>query len=105
MKSLFHVLCLVVSLTLIPSTSFAAESASEDLALQDKSEMVVGKININTADAGTISDSLKGIGTKKANAIIAYREQLGGYKSLDQLLGVKGIGVKTLDKLRDKITL
>jgi competence protein ComEA len=100
MKSLFHVLCLIVSFALIPTTSFAAEPISKD-----KSEVAIGKININTADAETIADNLKGIGIKKASAIITYREQLGGYKSLDQLLDVKGIGAKTLDKLRDQLVL
>lgn len=71
-----------------------------------KSEQANSKLNINTADAETIASSLKGIGMKKAQAIVAHRKQLGGrFKSLEQLLEVKGIGEKTLAKLKSKITL
>ncbi|UTW46037.1 ComEA family DNA-binding protein [bacterium SCSIO 12696] len=69
-------------------------------------EQAEGKVNINTADAETIANSLKGIGIKKAQAIVDYRKQIGGkYQSLDQLLEVKGIGEKILAKLQAKITI
>ena len=53
-------------------------------------------VNINTADAKTISKSLNGIGMKKAQAIVAYRDQQGGFKSYQDLVKVKGIGEKTI---------
>lgn len=58
-----------------------------------------GGIDINTA---TIDDllSLPGIGPSKANAIVDYRTQIGGFTNVDQLAEVKGIGPKTLDTLR-----
>ncbi|RYZ87302.1 MAG: competence protein ComE [Moraxellaceae bacterium] len=62
-------------------------------------------VNINTADAATLAAALNGIGIKKAEAIIAHREQLGKFTSAEQLLEVKGIGKATLDKNRDKIKL
>ena len=55
-------------------------------------------VNINTADAKTISSSLKGIGLKKAEAIIQYRESNGAYKTLKDVTKVKGIGEKTAAK-------
>lgn len=64
-----------------------------------------GPIDINTADAQTIADNLKGVGLAKAQAIVAYREQNGPYKSLDDLVSVKGIGNKTLARNRDAISL
>ncbi|PKM12719.1 MAG: competence protein ComEA [Gammaproteobacteria bacterium HGW-Gammaproteobacteria-3] len=54
-------------------------------------------VNINTADAQTISESLKGIGLKKAEAIIKYRTEQGAFKSLDDLTHVSGIGPKTVE--------
>ncbi|MGR9116557.1 MAG: ComEA family DNA-binding protein [Gammaproteobacteria bacterium] len=54
-------------------------------------------VNINTADAQTISESLKGIGQKKAEAIVQYRKENGKFKSLDDLANVSGIGAKTLE--------
>ena len=54
-------------------------------------------VNINTADAQTISESLKGIGQKKAEAIVQYRKENGNFKSVDELASVSGIGPKTLE--------
>ncbi|MDG2365402.1 MAG: ComEA family DNA-binding protein [Methylococcaceae bacterium] len=53
-------------------------------------------ININTANSTEIANALNGIGLKKAEAIINYREKNGSFSSLDQLNRVKGIGKKTL---------
>lgn len=53
------------------------------------------QININQADAETISKALKGIGPKKAEAIIQYRNEHGDFKTLQDLEKVKGIGEKT----------
>lgn len=54
-------------------------------------------VNINTADAQTISESLKGIGQKKAEAIVQYRQEKGNFKSVDDLASVSGIGPKTVE--------
>ena len=66
---------------------------------------VAGVIDVNTADAKSLAKTLDGIGLNKAKAIVAYRNQHGKFSSLDQLLQVKGVGKKTLDRNRDKITL
>ncbi len=62
-------------------------------------------ININQATAQEIADNLKGIGIKKAQAIVQYREKIGGFQSQKQLLNVKGIGASTLEKNQDNILL
>jgi competence protein ComEA len=62
------------------------------------------KVNINTADAAGLA-ALKGIGEKKAQAIIEYREKNGPFKSVDDLVHVKGIGEKTVADLKDQITV
>lgn len=61
-------------------------------------------ININTADAQTLT-RLKGVGLKKAEAIVAWREANGQFVSVDQLTEVKGIGEATLAANRDKIRI
>ena len=53
------------------------------------------RVNINRADADAISKALKGIGPKKAEAIIQYRKEHGDFKTLKDLENVKGIGEKT----------
>ena len=62
-------------------------------------------VNINTADAATLAGSLRGIGQRKAEAIVAYRNENGPFKSVDDLVNVKGIGAKTLEQLRPMIAL
>ncbi len=62
-------------------------------------------ININTADAATLSAGLRGVGASKAEAIIAYRESYGPFKSVEELTAVKGIGESLLNKNRKYITL
>lgn len=63
-----------------------------------------GKVNLNTATAADLQ-KLNGIGERKAEQIIAYREQKGGFKSIDELKEVSGIGDKTFDALKDQITV
>jgi len=62
-------------------------------------------VNINTADAQTIAESLNGIGEKKALAIIAYRTENGDFKTIESLTEVKGIGEKTVEKNKEDILL
>lgn len=54
-------------------------------------------ININTATEEELT-KIKGVGTKKSQAIIAYRKEIGKFKSVEQLLEVDGIGQSILDK-------
>jgi len=62
-------------------------------------------VNVNTANAAEIAQSLKGIGPKKAQAIIDYRSKHGAFKSADELVNVKGIGAKTLVIIRKDVLL
>lgn len=64
---------------------------------------IASTVNINTADAAAIAENLDGIGLSKANAIVEYRKQHGNYSSMEDLLMVKGIGEKTLERNQDKI--
>ncbi len=56
-----------------------------------------GPVNINTADAATISAELKGVGLAKAQAIVDYRKKHGPFRSADDLSLVKGIGERTVE--------
>ncbi len=67
--------------------------------------VLASTVNINTADAAAMAEALDGVGLAKANAIVEYRKQHGDFSSLEELLQVKGIGEKTLEKNRDKISL
>ena len=61
-----------------------------------------GKINLNTATSEELQ-TISGIGAKRAEDIIAYRESHGGFQSVDDLKNVSGIGDKTLEKIRESV--
>lgn len=82
MQKLFLMITLVFLLT---GTAFAA-------------------VNINTATQAEL-ESLQGIGTAKAKAIVEYRERGGTFASVDDLAKVGGIGAGTIKQLRDAITV
>ncbi|HBQ60132.1 MAG TPA: hypothetical protein DD671_11065, partial [Balneolaceae bacterium] len=65
---------------------------------------VVYPININTADAATLQ-LLPGIGPAYSERIITYREENGSFKSVDEITNIRGIGPKTLQKLRPITTV
>lgn len=62
-------------------------------------------IDINQADAATLEAELVGVGADKAAAIVQYRDEHGPFGSIDELANVKGIGEKTIEKNRDKISV
>ena len=64
-----------------------------------------GPVNVNTADAETISAELQGVGLSKALAIVHYRKAHGPFKSVDDLTLVKGIGERTVEINRSNILL
>lgn len=84
----------------IDSGAVAGASSSNST----KSSVPAGKINLNTASSAEL-DALPGIGTAYAQRIIEYRQSNGGFKSIDEIKNVKGIGDKTFDKLKDLITI
>ena len=63
-----------------------------------------GKISINDSDLSKLKE-IPGIGDVKANAIILYREKNNGFKSIDELKNIDGIGEKTFEKIKDSIKL
>lgn len=68
------------------------------------SNVVSSVININMANLSQL-DALPGIGQTKAQAILDYRQKNGGFKSIEEIKNVKGIGEATFQKLKDKISI
>ena len=63
-----------------------------------------GIVNLNTADAETLK-TLSGIGDSKAQAILAYREEHGGFSSIEEIMQVPGIKESTFSMIKDKIAV
>ncbi|MCH8500331.1 MAG: helix-hairpin-helix domain-containing protein [Aliidiomarina sp.] len=65
----------------------------------------VEKVNLNTATAEELAAGLRGVGKARAEAIVALREELGGFTDIEQLLQVRGLGMKVINDNRDKLSL
>jgi len=86
---------------------FQGELSSEERGVVAGENLFIGdqeKININTATASQL-ESLPGIGPAYAQKIIAYRQTNGSFAKIEDLTKISGIGSKTLDRLKDKITV
>ena len=81
------------------------QSVLLSLLLSISVSVFAAQVNINKADAATLSAELIGVGEKKAVAIIAYREANGPFKKAADLVNVKGIGESTLVKNADNIVI
>jgi competence protein ComEA len=88
----------------LPASSAAAASHSS-VSGKTSSALPSGKINLNTATAQQLSDGLKGVGDALAQRIVAYREQHGKFRSIDELKNVSGIGEKKLEAIRGSVTV
>ena len=88
----------------INSSPDKSSSSVSDTEKSSSGEPQDIKININTASVSELM-TLDGIGEVKAKAIVEYRTENGDFKSIDDLVLVSGIGEKTLEKNRDRITV
>ena len=74
----------------LSSLAFAADPADQ--------------VDINTASAEVLAEAIHGVGRKRAQAIVLYRERHGAFSSVDQLAQVQGISAKTVERNRDRLT-
>jgi competence protein ComEA len=63
------------------------------------------QVDVNTATAEQLAEALVGVGASKAEAIVAYREENGPFRHIDELINVRGIGMATVDNNRERIRL
>ena len=104
--------CLVMSVLTLSHANAApcfdnAQSAYNYLLTQETAQTQARSqsiININRATEGELT-LLHGIGSSKAQAIILYREMFGRFTTVDELTKVKGIGAKTIEKNRGRLTV
>jgi competence protein ComEA len=101
MKSIFRPLLILLSVFILGGAVYvqAAEPEADTVVMSGVS------VNVNTADAELIAEVLKGIGLKKAQAIVAWREKHGKFTAVEQLTEIKGVGESTLAKNEGRITL
>nr|WP_245202366.1 helix-hairpin-helix domain-containing protein [Jeotgalicoccus pinnipedialis] len=80
------------------------ETMPKTISLNDTKTDEEIKVNVNTANEAELM-TLNGIGEKKAQTILAYREENGLFMKMEDLLNIPGIGEKTLENLKPYITI
>ncbi|WP_338644181.1 helix-hairpin-helix domain-containing protein [Yersinia bercovieri] len=91
--------------TLTKAAEKRSGQASTTVSAGNPSNNLPGQVNINSANAEQLAQQLSGIGKKKAEAIIAYREQFGPFTDAEQLLEVPGIGPSFLERNSRKLKM
>lgn len=99
MKKIFGVMLVLFCLTVAAPAIEATAAEPTRVAAAE-----VAKVNINAATAKELQ-GLPGIGQVMAERIVAYRAEKGKFKSTDDLLKVKGVGKKSLEKIRELISI
>lgn len=102
MRKTISIICFILSLFIVTSHPVAIAASATDTDIKMQQDTIV---NINQADAETIAASIKGVGMKKAEAIVAFREANGPFKTIEEIALVKGIGIKTIKNNEDNIKL
>ena len=93
-----------VTLAVSPQMQTAPTTAATAAAETVPEETVSFPVNINTADADTLS-SLPGIGQVLAERILAYRQQNGSFRAVEEITKVEGIGEKKAEAILELITV
>jgi competence protein ComEA len=79
-------------------------AGTDQLQSQESETISDGKVNLNTADLEQLM-TLSGIGQTRAEAILAYREEHGGFSSVEEIMNVQGIKEGTFAKIKDEIVV
>ena len=92
----------VAMFVLLATMGAAAEGQAK--ASSKAAAAITTPININTATAAQL-EALPGIGARTAQAIVDHRQKNGGFKKIEELMNVKGIGEKSFLKLKPMVTV
>nr|WP_136251664.1 ComEA family DNA-binding protein [Ningiella ruwaisensis] len=104
LTKLISVAALTSAMLLSFNSNVVAQSNGQESVKAQSVAAIQAIVNINEADAETLS-SLPGVGPKKAEAIISYRELNGNFQTVEELQNVKGIGKRMVEKLIDKVSV
>ena len=95
--------CVVAMFVLLAAMSAGAAGQAKSSGAKAAAS-ITSPININTATAAQL-EGLPGIGARTAQAIVDHRQKNGGFKKIEELMNVKGIGEKSFLKLKPMVTV
>ncbi len=98
-------ICRITAIAVLACCSLLTQVQASTTSPAASTRATTALININTADATTLAREMKGIGESKARAIVEHRQKNGAFRSVDELALVKGIGAKTLENNRARLTV
>ncbi len=104
MHRLTLIVLLVLGLASVSSAQSTAAPKPQKVKAAKTVTALAGPVNLNTATAAQI-DALPGVGKSTAQRIVEYRQKNGGFKKIEELMNVKGIGEKSFLKLKPLITV
>jgi competence protein ComEA len=99
-RHLLILLMIVLSAALVPAAPVSAWAQDKPAEAKAAPQMV----NLNTAPAEQL-ERLPGVGPKTAARIIEYRQKNGGFKKIEELMNVRGIGEKAFLKMKNQLTV
>lgn len=104
------VLCVIPSLTAVAAekpgvVQTSAAARTQPQAAGNTAAGQEATVSINQASAEQLADTLNGVGLKKAEAIVRYREQNGPFTDIEQLQEVPGIGLALLERNRERLRM
>jgi competence protein ComEA len=101
-RHLLILLMVVLSAAALPSAP--ASAAAQDKPAEAKAAPAPQMVNLNSAPAEQL-ERLPGVGPKTAARIIEYRQKNGGFKKIEELMNVRGIGEKAFLKMKNQLTV
>lgn len=85
-----------------PAAASAAKAKAPEAAKGDEETT---RVSINAASAEALAQAMNGVGLKKAQAIVSYRDEYGPFKTLEDLQQVPGMGASLVERNLDRLTL
>ena len=100
----FAVWSVVLTLAAAPAASAMAQQSPDKAPKAEAKAKADPVVNLNTASAADL-EALPGVGKSTAQRIVEYRQKSGGFKKIEELMNVKGIGEKSFLKIKNRLTV
>jgi competence protein ComEA len=104
MRRFQFVVSLVLVILTVSSSALAMEQEKAASSKSPQAQAVTTPLNLNTATAAQL-EKLPGVGARTAQLIVEHRQKNGGFKKVEELMNIKGIGEKSFLKLKPMVTV